>query len=308
LIDSTLYGNSERGLNNQFGTATLIACTVTGNSDFGLANYHSGSSGTIALTDTIVAGNSLNGSATDIGGTGPSYVTGSDNLVGTGGSGGLTVAGNNQLGITDPGLAPLGNYGGPTETIPLLPGSPAIGKGVATDYPNTINPITSDQRGEPMDSPAPDIGAFQSEGFTLTPVVGSTPQSTVIGTAFANPLAVTVTANDSLEPVAGGVVTFTAPSSGASAILSTTTATIGSDGIASVTATANFTTSAYTVTATSGALTLDFALTNTIPINFSGVTNQTITYGTSSVTLSGTLANGSQAPVSENVAVTLSGV
>ena len=122
-------------------------------------------------------------------------------------------------------------------------------------------------------------------------------------------------ANNPVEPVAGGVLTFTAPASGASANLSATTATIGSDGVASVTATANCL----------GRLlhrhrlgrrrhaTADFALTNTTDIphprsTFSGISNQSITYGTSSVTISGTLANGSQAPVGETVAVTLDGV
>ena len=63
----------------------MIASTVTGNSDFGLANYGNGSTnGSIALTDTIVAGNELNGTATDIGGTDPAGVTGSNNLVGIG--------------------------------------------------------------------------------------------------------------------------------------------------------------------------------------------------------------------------------
>jgi len=85
------------------------------------------------------------------------------------------------------GLAPLGNYGGPTQTIPLLPGSPALGAGTG---------VTTDQRGEPLHSPNPDIGAFQSQGFALTPAAGSTPQSAATGTAFANPLAVTVAANN----------------------------------------------------------------------------------------------------------------
>ena len=46
-------------------------------------------------------------------------------------------------------------------------------------------------------------------------------QDATIGSAFANPLVATVTANDPLEPVTGGVVHFTAPGSGASATLST---------------------------------------------------------------------------------------
>ncbi len=97
-------------------------------------------------------------------------VSGSNNLIGTGGSGGLTngVDGNIVLtSLTDLGLAPLGNYGGPTQTMALLAGSPAIGAGVIADYPGTTTPITTDQRGLPLDSPNPDIGAFQTQGSTL---------------------------------------------------------------------------------------------------------------------------------------------
>ena len=54
------------------------------------------------------------------------------NLIGTGGSGGLVNGVNgNQVGVADPGLDPNGspNNGGPTQTIALLPGSPAIDAG-----------------------------------------------------------------------------------------------------------------------------------------------------------------------------------
>src|SRR5208337_4772070 len=55
--------------------------------------------------------------------------------------------------------------------------------------------------------------------------------------------------NDANDPVNGGVITFTAPTSGASARLSAASATIAG-GSASVAATANGTSGAYTVTAT----------------------------------------------------------
>ena len=160
-----------------------------------------------------MAGNtaSFSGTASDIIGS----VSGSFNLIGTGGSGGIFSGVNGNLvltSLTNLGLAPLGNYGGPTQTMALLPGSAAIGAGTA------VNGVTTDQRGEPLDSP-PDIGAFQSQGFTFTLVAGSTPQQTTDGTAFANPLAVVVTAKNPTEPVVGGTVTFTAPSSGATAAL-----------------------------------------------------------------------------------------
>ncbi len=111
----------------------LSACTIDGNSASqgggGIENVllQPGSGSAQAkLTDTIVAGNvGADGKADDIGGNDSADVTGSYNLVGTGGSGGLTAAGHNLLNIANPGLAPLGDYGGPTETMALQPGSPA---------------------------------------------------------------------------------------------------------------------------------------------------------------------------------------
>src|SRR5262249_5386617 len=54
----------------------------------------------------------------------------------------------------------LGDYGGPTLTMPLPPGSPAIGGGTSDGAPAT------DQRGQPR-SGRVDIGAFQSQAPLL---------------------------------------------------------------------------------------------------------------------------------------------
>ena len=56
----------------------------------------------------------------------PAGVTGTYNLIGTGGSGGI-VGGTsgNQVGVANPGLASLANNGGLTQTMALLTGSPA---------------------------------------------------------------------------------------------------------------------------------------------------------------------------------------
>lgn len=52
----------------------------------------------------------------------------------------------------------LADNGGPTQTIALLPGSPAIDAGVR------IAGITTDQRGVPRDhGSSPDIGAFEAQ-------------------------------------------------------------------------------------------------------------------------------------------------
>ena len=277
LTNCTVSGNSASdgggGLWND-GTATLTNCTVSGNS----AAYSYGglfNLGTATLTNTIVAGNTTlpngGGSSSDIGGT--VSVSGSYNLIGTGGSAGLTNGVNhNQVGVANPLLGPLGDYGGPTPTIPLLPGSPAIGIGspaLAVD-PSTGQALTADQRGYTQ-SGVVDIGAFQDQGFVLAPVAGSTPQLGFFGTAFANPLAVTVTANNTSQftnPVAGGVIGFTVnpAANGASATLSAATATItGSQ--ASVTATANTLAGSYTVRAAAAGVSTpaSFTLTQSLP-------------------------------------------
>ena len=263
LTKSTISSNSASfyggGINTNHGTLALTNCTVSGNSDGqnggGIANY-----ATATLGNTIVAGNTA--------GTGPDVY------------GGVASQGNNLIGKTDgssgwvgsdltgtianplnPLLAPLGNYGGPTQTVALLPGSLAIDAGS-----NALIPagVTTDQRGLPrIVNTVADIGAFESSGFTIAVTSGGG-QSTGVLTAFPAPLVATVTANDSLELVAGGLVTFTAPSSGASVTLSGSPATISTGGTASVTATANGITGSYAVTATASGITTpaSFNLTN----------------------------------------------
>src|SRR5271157_3382689 len=162
----------------------------------------------------------------------------------------------------DPLLAPLGNYGGPTQTMALLPGSPAIDAG-SNALPAGV---TTDQRGPGYPrivNGTVDIGAFESSGFTIAVTSGSG-KSANITEPFANPLVVTVTANNSIEPVAGGQVRFTAPTSGASASLSVNPATIAADGMASTTPTANASAGSYAVTATATGVTnpASFSLTN----------------------------------------------
>ena len=166
LTDCTISGNSATfgGGVSAYGPLTLIACTVSGNSAAyggGVFLVSSPDSRT-TIGDTIVAGNAAI--------TSPDFVGMVDqdqgsNLIGDGdGSGGFTAAGD-QVGsgnsAIDPRLAPLGDYGGPTETMALLGGSPAIGKGVA------LPGITTDQRGFALDSPQPDIGAFQSNPLVV---------------------------------------------------------------------------------------------------------------------------------------------
>jgi hypothetical protein len=272
LTNCTVSGNTAPGsggglYNNASGKMSLVNCTISGNSAgvTGGGLYISPGA-TAALTSTIVASGNAAG---DI--RGVLSPASANNLIGSGAGMTGIVDGSqgNQVGTVqspiDPLLAPLGAYGGPTQTMALLPGSPAIARGASGP-----GVPTTDQRGRARPQSGPvDIGAFQSGGFVLAPARGSTPQSAVVTATFAHPLAVTVTARDPVEPVDGGVVTFAAPSAGASAMLSAATAVIvnGQAGVtptASVTAKANNKPGAYTATATAaGAGTVSFALTNT---------------------------------------------
>ena len=201
LTNLTISDNSAStsggGVGVGLGTVGMTNATISGNTATGSgvgAGLFNAASTSVTLTNTIVAGNTDTGGASDLGGL---PVSGTDNLIGTGGSGGLVDGvGNNQVGVANALLAPLANYGGPTQTIALLPGSPAIDAGTSTGAPST------DQRGSGRVG-LTDIGAFESQGFTLATVAGSTPQSTIATTPFTNPLAVTVTANNPAEPVNG---------------------------------------------------------------------------------------------------------
>ena len=242
------------------GTLALTNCTVSGNSASGIFGGYGGglvSFNTTTLTNTIVAGNAATTSGPDVV---RNFVSLGNNLIGkTDGSSGWI--GSDLTGTIasplNPLLAPLGNYGGPTQTMALLPGSPAINAGTS----GAGTPAT-DQRGLGRVGGA-DIGAFESQGFTIAVTSGSG-QATFISTAFAAPLVATVTANNPSEPVAGGQVTFTPPVSGASATITGSPATISAAGKASVTATANGIKGTYNVTATARGITTpaNFSLTN----------------------------------------------
>jgi predicted outer membrane repeat protein len=245
------------------GTLTVTNSILSGNSTSGNGGgiFSNNSGGGTTVTNTLLAGNTApSGQGPDASGA---FTSGGGNLIG--------IVDAQAVGFTQPTdlkgtpatplnplLGTLGAYGGPTQTFPLLPGSPAIDKGVAAGAP------AADQRGKPRVG-APDTGAFESQGFTFSTPTG-TPQSTAVGTQFVTPLGVTVTANAPIEPVNGGQIIFTVtPVGGATASLATSPATI-SGGTASVTATANGTAGGpYTVTPSANGVsgTATFSLTNT---------------------------------------------
>jgi hypothetical protein len=155
INNSTISGNSAGfggGIMNS-GTVAMSNSTISGNSGDGINSF-----GTATLQNSIVAGNS----GGNCGGTMTSngYNLSSDGTCNFNNSGDL----NN----TDPKLGGLGNYGGPTQTIPLRRGSPAIDAGNprgCTDGRGHL--LKTDQRGAPRpdkgDSGGCDMGAFERQ-------------------------------------------------------------------------------------------------------------------------------------------------
>ena len=127
----------------------------------------------------------------------------------------------------------------------------------------------------------PDIGAFQSQGFSSRrqPAARRRPDA---GTRLRNPLAVTVTANNPDEPVAGGVVTFAVnPASRRLGQPVRRDSDHRSNGIAGVTATANSVAGSYTVAASTGDVGDGrFALTNLSRSPFRESPTRPFIYGT----------------------------
>jgi hypothetical protein len=142
INQSTITGNSGTGAGGIYnnGDINLTECTVAGNAStatFGGASVGGilqSPTGELVMTNTIVAGNT--------GSTEP-------NVNGT-----YTVT--NSLVGGDPLLAPLGDYGGLSMTMPPLPGSPALNVG-------GVSTFTTDQRDRPRLNGLLDIGAAEAK-------------------------------------------------------------------------------------------------------------------------------------------------
>ena len=148
VTNSTLSGNNAGGNGGGFeGNMTLTNCTIANNS---AANGGGAKPAGSTFTNCIVYNNSAAGAGPDLDG---GISSGGYNIIGNiSGSGGLS--GTDQ--IANPLLSALANNGGPTQTMAIQCGSPAI---------DAANPATSgtDQRGLPMFNVRRDIGAFESQ-------------------------------------------------------------------------------------------------------------------------------------------------
>ncbi len=173
------------------------------------------SGSTTTLDNTIVAVNTSGDGPDDIGGAGVSSAS-AYNLVGVDETGSLTNGSNgNQVGVTNLGLASgLANNGGPTQTIALLAGSPAIGAGM-----NGIDGITlfSDQRGYVPPAGVWDIGAYQVGAVAPATPTATLSAANVTGADYGQTsytFSITFASNAAIEAstLAGAVVQVVPPS------------------------------------------------------------------------------------------------
>jgi filamentous hemagglutinin family protein len=207
----------------------------------------------VTVANSIIAANA-NNAAPDVAGR---FVDQGNNLIGIrDGSTGFTTSTlvGTAAAPINPLLAPLGNYGGLTQTMALLPGSPAIDAGNST--------LPTDQRGIARVGAAADIGAFESRGFVVTAQSGDG-QSSQINQPFAVPLGLSI-ASLFGEPVDGGQLTFSGPTIGAGALFAINPMRVPiTGGMAQLNLTANGTSGSYSILATAPGLTpTTFNLTN----------------------------------------------
>jgi parallel beta-helix repeat protein/predicted outer membrane repeat protein len=183
ITNSTISGNTA----GKSGGAILLYksilavnnSTISGNTavlaggGFYLTDGGNLASPRLILTSSIVANNTAEVGANDLARSNGTIDATNSLIQNPAGS----INGINTANITgvNPMLAPLTNNGGPTQTMALLAGSPAIDKG--------SNPLALafDQRGTPFvrSSGVTDIGAFEIQGAPPPPPVANVPVPTL---------------------------------------------------------------------------------------------------------------------------------
>jgi hypothetical protein len=138
ITNSTFYNNSALtgvgGIQNYSGTLTLANSTFSGNYSPDAGGLANNPNGTLYMTNNILANSPSGGDCVNQG----TIALNTNNLVEDGScSPGLTG---------DPLLGMLANYGGSTETMALMAGSPAVDAGddatcMATDQRGIVRPV-----------------------------------------------------------------------------------------------------------------------------------------------------------------------
>jgi hypothetical protein len=172
ITNSTISGNSATwtpgtnagqggGIYFRDGLLFINSSTISANSATNPYPDGAGIFGGATIQNSIVANNRGNGNCfKPLGLTSHGYNLSSDDT--------CNLSGPGDMSNTDPKLRVLGNYGGPTQTMALTAGSPAIDAGNPNGCTNSLgNLLKWDQRGTPRpdkeDSSGCDIGAYESQ-------------------------------------------------------------------------------------------------------------------------------------------------
>jgi len=217
---STVSGNSaSQGggiFNGQTNTLTVVNSTFSGNSvttkGGGIYNYPGG---TLTVTNSTISANSAgedgggvetNGTTTTITNSivAGNTATADDDVDGT-----YTDGGGNVIGVSPINLAPLGDYGGPTQTMLPLSNSPAICAGAT-------GALVTDQRGFPVGASGYctagkiDSGAVQTNYTAIQFTnAGANGYAAAANSAVAFPAAPIVSVTENGQNIGGVPVTLT---------------------------------------------------------------------------------------------------
>ena len=173
LENSTVSGNQQGSygaiLNLSAAIATVVHSTVSDNHSPNEPSVASGgitNLGTVNIENSIVAGNTA-GYAVDIHNVSPGTIVATgQNLIGVTTGDGTTFPPGPLVGSLvaplDPSLAPLGDYGGPTPTMPPYSDSLAMDAAITTG-----NGPATDQRGFLRPGSLADIGAVEVIGIPM---------------------------------------------------------------------------------------------------------------------------------------------
>jgi hypothetical protein len=181
-ITNCTFSNNSAGLGgglwSSAGIAIVTNCTFTSNTANGGGGLGKNPGvGTLQIQNSIIAQNSAPSSpdlANDVTSLGYNLI--GTNSGATGFTAGLPNASNDYVGTNvapvSPQLAPLGNYGGQTQTHALLSNSLAIdhgsaAAGVTTDQTGTVRPVDIAAIAPAAGGNNSDIGAFELGAFVL---------------------------------------------------------------------------------------------------------------------------------------------
>ncbi len=223
-------------ISNAAGRILLYNNTLAGNVAFqggGVYTYGNGFGAGNQLVNNIVVSNSATNEGPDIhGDIGTGQVTTNNLLTSTAGGSNITHGVNGNIVSATPLIGALASNGGPTQTMALLSGSPAVNAGSAATC--AASPVSGmDQRGTLRPS-ACDIGAFElSVDYTLSVGrVGS-------GTVTSNTGGINCGTSCSATYASGSVVELTAVPATGYSFQGWSGSGSGNPGVRTVTMTAN---------------------------------------------------------------------